>query len=247
MPGSQRGRQAQLESNERGRLKPPTKPKPYQRSAGVSPAVAGASRPRYGAVTIRDRGRLPHWEMDAGTYFVTFRLADSLPETVLQQMRRRLSSKLESEERKRQLARAIERYLDKGSGACYLKQAKIAALVADAIRHQDGKSYRLMAWVVMPNHVHLVFRLLPGQRLASVLQALKSYTAHEANRLLGRTGAFWQREYFDHLIRNGQEFDRAIRYVLTNPENAGLAQWKWAGCCGTEARRTAGEDAGATE
>ena len=224
-----------------------TEQKPSRRSAGVSPAVAGASRPRYGSVTIRDRGRLPHWEMDSGTYFVTFRLADSLPEAVLLQMRRRLSSKLENEERKRELARAIERYLDKGSGACHLKQAKVAALVARAIQHQDGKSYRLMSWVVMPNHVHLVFMLLPGQRLASVIQALKSFTAHEANHLLGRKGTFWQREYFDHLIRNGQEFDRAIRYVLTNPEKAGLAQWKWIGCCGPEARRTAGEDAGATE
>ena len=184
--------------------------------------------------------------MDSGNYFVTFRLADSLPEAVLQQMRRRLSSKLENEERKRQLARAIERYLDKGTGACHLKRAKVAALVAGAIQHQDGKSYRLIAWVVMPNHVHLVFRLLPGRKLASVIQALKSYTAHEANRLLGRTGTFWQREYFDHLIRNGQEFDRAIRYVLSNPEKAGVVHWKWVGGCGPEARRTAGEDAGAT-
>ena len=185
--------------------------------------------------------------MDSGSYFATFRLADSLPEAVLQQMRQRLSSKLENQERKRQLARAIERYLDKGAGACYLKQERIAALVAGTIRHQDGKSYRLMAWAVMPNHVHLVFRLLPGRNLASVVQTLKSYTAHEANRLLRRSGTFWQREYFDHLIRNGHEFDWAIRYVLSNPEKAGLAHWKWVGCCGPEARRTAGEDAGATE
>ncbi|MGH9669729.1 MAG: REP-associated tyrosine transposase [Terriglobales bacterium] len=185
--------------------------------------------------------------MDSGFYFLTFRLADSLPEAVLQQMRRRLSSKLEDDEGKRQLARAIERYLDKGSGACYLKQARIASLVAAAIQHQDGKTYRLMAWVVMPNHVHLVFRLLPGQKLAGVVQALKSYTGHEANRLLRRSGTFWQREYFDHLIRNDHEFDRAIRYVLSNPEKAGLVHWKWVGCCGPEARSTAGEDAGATE
>ncbi len=224
-----------------------TDPKPSQRSAGVSPAVAGASRPRFGAVTIRDRGRLPHWEMDSGIYFVTFRLADSLPEAVLQQMRRRLSSKLENEDRKRQLARAIERYLDEGTGACYLKQTRVAALVAGVIHHEDGRAYRLMAWVVMPNHVHLVFRLLPGRKLANTLQALKSYTAHEANRLLGRKGGFWQREYFDHLVRNGNELDRAVRYVLANPEKAGLAHWKWVGCCGPEARRTAGEDAGATE
>jgi menaquinone-specific isochorismate synthase len=185
--------------------------------------------------------------MDSGTYFVTFRLADSLPEAVLQQTRQRLSSKLESDETKRRLARAIERYLDKGSGSCYLKQARVAALVAGAIQHQDGKAYRLMAWVVMPNHVHLVFRLFSGSSLASVVHSLKSYTAHEVNRLLSRKGTFWQREYFDHLIRNGQEFDRAIRYVLSNPEKAGLVQWKWVGGCGPEARRTAGEDAGPTE
>jgi REP element-mobilizing transposase RayT len=98
----------------------------------------------------------------------------------------------------------------------------------------------------MPNHVHVVLRVLPGNKLADVVHSWKSFTAKQANELLGRRGSFWQREYYDHLIRDEQELERAMRYVSENPAKAGLRDWKWVWVCGRDARTTAGEDAGAT-
>ncbi|HVZ16662.1 MAG TPA: transposase, partial [Terriglobales bacterium] len=107
-----------------------------------------------------------------------------------------------------------------------MRQPAIAKLVANAIQHLDGKDYRLIAWVVMPNHVHLVFKMLPDRSLSKVMHSLKSFTAKEANRLLGRTGPFWQREYYDRLIRDAAELDRAVHYVRSNPGMAGLIHWQ---------------------
>jgi len=98
----------------------------------------------------------------------------------------------------------------------------------------------------MPNHLHVVFRLFPGRDLAKVVGAWKSYTAREANRILGRNGAFWQREYYDRLIREEGEFDRAVQYVLNNPVRAGLLDWPWVWSAGEDARTTAGREAGVT-
>jgi len=81
----------------------------------------------------------------------------------------------------------------------------------------------------MPNHVHVVFGILPGHDLAEILHAWKFFTAKEANRILGRTGDFWQREYYDHIIRNAVELRRVVRYVTENPARAGLKDWPWVG------------------
>lgn len=133
----------------------------------------------------------------------------------------------------------IEEYFDRGSGECYLRDPRIATLVANALWLQHNRRYRLIAWCIMPNHVHVVFRLLPGTELAVVMGSWKSFTARMANRILGRAGAFWQREYYDRLIRN-DEFERAVRYVLTNPERAGLTGWKCVWSTGVDAGTTTG-------
>jgi REP element-mobilizing transposase RayT len=141
----------------------------------------------------------------------------------------------------------IEDYFDRGAGACSLRDPRVGELVADALRFWNGKLYRLVAWCVLPNHVHVVCRLLPGAELAKVLQSWKSYTARRANAILGRKGTFWQREYYDRLIRDEEEFERAVRYVVSNPERAGLKDRKWVWCAaGEEARATAGLETGAT-
>jgi REP element-mobilizing transposase RayT len=229
------------------------------RSAGVPPAVAGASRPRFGEVKIRDRGRLPRWEKDSAIYFITFRLADSLPHAVLDRieserqaivktaigLRRNLSPD-EHARIQRLSTPVIERFLDSGAGACHLRNSCIAEEVANALRHFDEKRYRLFAWCVMPNHVHVVVRLLPGQTLEAVVHSWKSFTAKQANRILGSHGIFWQREYYDHLIRDEAEFERAIDYVGENPAKAKLNDWKWVWVGGRDARPTAAEDGGAT-
>jgi len=233
---------------------------PPNSSAGVPPAVAGASRPRFGEVTIRDRGRLPHWEKESATYFITFRLSDSLPKSVLD----RITSEREaivktanqlhrglSPEERRKIQRLstpiVEKFLDSGVGACHLRNPAIAEDIADTLLHFDDQRYRLFAWCVMPNHVHAVVKLFPGQALASLMHSWKSFTARRANAILNRQGTFWQREYYDYLIRNESEFERAIDYVAANPEKANLKDWKWVWAWGRDAPTTAAEEGSATK
>jgi REP element-mobilizing transposase RayT len=221
-------------------------------------APQGAVQPRFGEVRIRQRGRLPHWEKEAGLYFVTFHLADSLPKQVLEKISARYRV-LETAKRtganllpdqkalvEEYSIKRIEEYFDRGIGACPLREPPIGELVADALRFWHGNRYRLVAWCVMPNHAHVIFRLFPGQELANIVRSWKTYTARKANHLLGRTGTFWQREYYDRLIREDGELDRAIEYVLSNPERAGLVGCKWVWCAGVDARTTAGLETGAT-
>jgi REP element-mobilizing transposase RayT len=182
-------------------------------------------------VTIRSRGHLPlpHWETNGGTYFVTFRLAGSVPAELVRDLerRKRLPNKLPGDTRPS--VKEVEAYLDRCDGTCHLNDPAVSQCVADAIQFLDGKGYRLIAWVVMPNHVHLIFKLLPGASLSRTLHALKSFTAKAANKLLKRTGQFWQREYYDRLIRNDAELQQAVEYVRNNPVFAGLQDWKWVG------------------
>jgi len=228
-------------------------------SAGVPPALAVAHRkPPSDEITVRRRGSLPHWERDSATYFITFRLADSLPKSVLArieserwaivQTAKSMNRELSSDERKKIQAlssQSIERYLDNGAGACHLRGSEIAVEVARALLHFDQQRYQLFAWCVMPNHVHVVVRLFPGQSLAKIVHAWKTFTAKQANRILGRGGKFWQREYYDHLIRGEADFGRALKYVAENPDKAGLKNWNWV-WIGGEHSGNAAEDGGAT-
>jgi REP element-mobilizing transposase RayT len=118
---------------------------------------------------------------------------------------------------------AMDRLLDAGAtGPLYLKRADIAEIVVSALRESQGTldRYELHAFVVMPNHVHLL--VTPHVTASLWLGPLKGFTAHEANVTLGRTGPFWQDESYDHLVRNGEEFDRIQRYIEMNPVKAGL-------------------------
>ena len=183
---------------------------------------------------------LPHWTRDGATYAVTFRLADSLPRPVLEawiferrdivrtagQMGRPLSEH-EQQRLQKLHSERIEVYLDASHGDCWLRQPAIARLVADALRHFEGQRYRLHAWCIMPNHVHLMVEPMPGHALPSLLHSWKSFTAKAANRHLGSTGDFWQTEYYDHLIRDEGDYAHALRYLLENPEIAGLRDWPW--------------------
>jgi len=209
-------------------------------TADVQSGMSRAMRPRFRELKIRDRGRLPHWEMEGGIYFVTFRLADSLPQSVLnffkaereniirtaQQMGRDLSP---SEHRRlaELFSDQIENHLDAGAGSCHLRQPQIAEMVANALRFFDDQRYRLFAWCVMPNHVHVVMRPLHNHHLGDILHSWKSFTAKEANRMLGLGGTFWEREYYDHLVRDEEEFYRIINYVADNPKQANLPDWPW--------------------
>ena len=195
------------------------------------------------AITKREGAYLPHWTRDGATYAITFRMGDSLPQPVLeawllerrnivrtaQQMGRPLSE--HEEKRLRELhSDRVETYLDAGHGACWLRQPAVAQVVADALRYFDSQRYRLHAWCVMPNHVHVIAEPFPGHTLPSILHSWKSFTAKVANRLLGRTGEFWQEEYYDHLIRDEEDYAHAQRYLSENPGKAGLKNWQWVSC-----------------
>ena len=190
----------------------------------------------------RSRGYLPHLENQNPIYFVTFRLADSLPREILRQLRaeRETIEKAASAGvtvaadhfrllKLRAIIQKAERWLDQGSGSCFMKDPRIAGIVADALQFFDGKRYRLLAWCVMPNHVHVVFSPLGSYNLQTILHSWKSFSAEQANRLLGRKGRFWQREYFDHLVRSDSSLRKIINYVKQNPQKAGLQNWPWIG------------------
>jgi REP element-mobilizing transposase RayT len=183
---------------------------------------------------------LPQWTKEGGTYAVTFGLADSLPASVLagwrierediiktaQQVKRPLSS----QERKR-LARLfserVDRHLNAGRGACHLKNPEVAQLVSTALYRFNDVRYILACWCIMPNHVHVIVKPLGENPLSRILHSWKSFTALEANKVIGRKGTFWETEYFDHIIQDEDELDQQIRYILDNPLKAGLTDWKW--------------------
>ena len=181
------------------------------------------------------RGYLPHF--DAGecvTQFVTFRLADSVPQSVIERWQAQLHARPEAE-RKAELHRLIEAFLDTGCGACHLRNARIASLVERALLFFDAQRYQLHAWVVMPNHVHVLFAPASGWSLSDILASWKSFTAKEANKLLRRTGKFWQEDYFDRYPRNEHHVNRIIEYVALNPVKAGLCSeagdWPFGSAC----------------
>ena len=140
-------------------------------------------------------------------------------------------SKLSPRERKAKEILLIDAYLDQGGGAAWLGEPRVAELVERAMLHFDGVRYDLHAWVVMPNHVHALFTPKSEHGLSQIMSAWKSYTAKEANKILGRNGHFWQKEYFDRVIRNPHHFDFVKEYIENNPVKAGLCQqaadWKF--------------------
>jgi REP element-mobilizing transposase RayT len=169
------------------------------------------------------RGYLPHFDGGEIPQFITFRLGDSLPQTVLEGWRIELEKEA-GFDIEVALRRRIEAYLDQGYGKCYLKDERVAAMIQDSLLFHDGKRYRLSAWVVMPNHVHFLATPCVGVELSDIQHSLKSYTAHEANKILGRTGQFWQQESFDRFIRDHKHFLDVVAYIENNPVKARLCR-----------------------
>ena len=170
----------------------------------------------------RSRGYLPHFDGSGIVQAVTFRLFDALPASVLSKWEKELAA-LPEKDREMQLSARIADYLDAGHGRCWLRRPEIAGIVEDTLLFFDGERYRLLAWCIMPNHVHVVFDMLKDGSLPEILKSWKGFSAREANLVLGRSGTFWQREYFDRFVRDGPHFENAVRYVEANPVKAGLA------------------------
>jgi REP element-mobilizing transposase RayT len=182
----------------------------------------------------QSRGYLPHFDGVAKPQFMTVHLADSIPQKVISKWKHELKS-LSYEQERILLQRRIEKYLDLGYGSAALKQVKIATMVQDSLLKFDGSRYRLFAWVVMPNHVHTLMTRSENDSLEDIFQSFKSYTAHEANRILHRRGRFWMEEYFDRYIRNEKHFANTLRYIEDNPVRAKLCKkasdWPFSSAC----------------
>ena len=213
----------------------PASRRPAREDAGETPALPGEALPEHRG--WHSRGYLPHFDAEGLVQSVAFRLADGVPRDLL----RRWRAELRGADRAAELRERIARYEDAGHGACHLRQPEIARLVQDALLHFDGDRYRLLAWCVMPNHVHVLIEQTPDHRLADVVQSWKSFTAKRANRMLGRDGPFWARDYFDRYIRDESHFEATRRYIHENPVRAGLcaaaADWPWSSLGAPASRR----------
>jgi len=191
--------------------------------------------------------KLPHWQIQGAEYFVTFRLAGSLPIHVvknLQLLRKKYQkSIIEKTENKKEFLKKFESKIFKkyedlldncSTGPRWLEKTEINKIVKESIHYRDGHEYDLYAYCMMSNHVHIVFKHIENQQIKSsaqflppvtrILQNLKSYTALHANRILKREGAFWHEESYDRLIRNNSELENIIRYTIYNPVKANLVE-----------------------
>lgn len=192
------------------------------------------------------KGNLPHWRQDGGLYFVTFRLADSIPKQVLAQWDGERRSWLEShgilgypdssnwqkdlarlpEEKRRMFSRMNAKRLfselDQCHGECWLRNGAVREVLAESMRHFDGSRWHVGDFVIMPNHVHLLVVMVEGYELEDVLYSIKRFSARRINELLNRNGRIWQKEYYDHIVRDRAELFRVRKYIADNPEKGGL-------------------------
>ncbi len=172
--------------------------------------------PRY----WHSRGFLPHFDAEGFTQFITFRLADSVPQTVLEKWRVELQA---GEIKDADFRRRTEYYLDQNYGTGYLRDDRIANILQDTLKW-DGDRYNLISWTILPNHGHVLIKPIQPSTVSEIMHSIKSFTAHEANRILGRKGQFWAKEYFDRYIRDQRHFASTISYIENNPVKARLCE-----------------------
>lgn len=203
--------------------------------------------------------KLPHIQPINATYFVTYRLVDSIPKGVLIKLQqekedferqlKRIKNDIEREklswEFQRKYFKKYDDLLDAiKSGPLWLKNNNIARINTKAIHIRDTIEYDLYAYSIMPNHVHIVFNINDDHiqqdkrnsqyPVTLVLQFLKRETAIESNKIINRRGQFWERESYDHIVRNHSALVRVIKYTINNPVKAGFVtrpeDWKWNYC-----------------
>jgi REP element-mobilizing transposase RayT len=194
---------------------------------------------------IQSKRRLPHREQPRCTYFATWRCADSVAQEQLAQWRAEKQLFFERHPRpwdpstqrlyNDSFPRRLEEWSDQGMGACILQSPDVRSIVVDSLHHFQGERYDLECYVVMPNHVHVIFRPFhspaldetsdnaPNDCLSAVLHSWKGFTGKRINELLGVHGSFWMDETFDHAIRSEAQMHKLRQYIRDNPVKAGLA------------------------
>ena len=196
--------------------------------------------PDWESLKVSRGSLLPHWSAENAIYHVCFRLADSVPalqrqrwleerESLADQLRTAHGALTEADvnELRGMFSDKVNAYLDQSCGACLLRDAACATCVADAVSFFDGTRYRLHAWCVMPNHVHLIVDPAGGWALGKTVHGWTCFTAKALNRILGRSGAIWQHEPYDHIIRSVREYVYQVKYVWENPDKAGITAPRW--------------------
>lgn len=173
--------------------------------------------------------KLPHWFQEHKAVFATFRLADSLPQEKIEELKELKKAMIVKEnlcngsnirkDYSLEVARRIERWIDHGYGSCMLANHDIREIVANAIRFYDKDKYILFAFVIMPNHVHLLLSPLDAISVTDILGRIKSYTAKQINNRLKRTGSVWQNGIFDRIVRDADNFEQYMEYICRNPRN----------------------------
>lgn len=175
---------------------------------------------------------LPHWSQKRVVYFATFRLADSIPAAMLTQWAERKELWLAEHpephdaEARREYHRlftwTFHRFLDAGHGECLLADPANSEILANALRFFDGERYQLGQWVVMPNHVHVVFQTMDERQPKEILHSWKSFTAQQINKTRRSEGQVWQHESYDRIVRSAEELSRIETYIRDNPRKAGV-------------------------
>jgi putative DNA methylase len=176
------------------------------------------------------RGYLPHFDEPNMVQSITFRLADSLPKRVVDAWQEELATESDADRRIEILSRS-HLYLDGSYGQCLLRQPELAQIVEDSLLHFDSERYLLLAWVIMPNHVHVLVEISDDELMSNVVWGWKAFTARQINQRLGRSGRIWQREYFDRYIRNTEHLHNAVQYIEQNPVKSRLVrnanEYRW--------------------
>ena len=177
---------------------------------------------------------LPHWTAEKAVYWITFRLADSIPKRKLDAWRSDREAWLKDhpqpwdtatwEEYNERFTEPFQKWLDAGTGSCALAREDAREEVRRSLHYFNGTRLTLHAAVIMPNHVHCLMEPLEGFKLSELLKSIKSYSAHEINKRLGRKGAFWQNESYDHIVRSEKQYARYVHYIRENPIKANLRE-----------------------
>jgi putative transposase len=178
------------------------------------------------------RGYLPHFDSPQIVQHIVLRTADSLPAATIAAM----------PQDARLRRKSLDEALDLCHGAALLRQVRVASIVEAAMLHFDGGRYRLIAWSVMPNHVHVLVEAFEGFPLDEIIHSWKSFTAHEINKLNARSGAFWAVDYFDRFMRDEEHFHATVGYIEQNPVKAGLVSFAQDWRFSSARRRAASEE-----
>lgn len=204
-------------------------------NANLPIGVVKSAIPENAAPRWHSRGYLPHFESSDIAQHVTFHLADSLPQTVLLRLEVELKS-LPAEKQDVERRKRVDAWIDAGHGSCTLRKPAIANMVQESLLAIDSQRYRLLAWAVMPNHVHVLFQPMNGWTVAKIVASWKKFTArkicdNQRNSGEEPSAPVWHREYWDRFIRDQTHFSQLVEYIHMNPVRAGLVvkpeTWPW--------------------